>query len=221
MRYGWGIVGAFALVLVVAGCGGGASSTSSTPVVHNEWTWVGGASTPNQKGIYGTVGVADANVIPGARAYAAHWIDADGNLWLLGGIGFDSTGNMNWLNDMWKYSKGEWTWIGGSNSIQQAGVYGAKGKSSSTNFPGARLYAVSWTDPSGNFWLFGGRGVDATGTAGLLNDLWKYSSGQWTWVAGSNIAESSLNGAWPGTGIYGTTRVSGLIRLHFRQVIAM
>ena len=208
MKSDWDTAGVLALVLAIAGCGGGSTATSTKPAIHNEWTWMGGASTPNQKGIYGTVGVAEADAIPGARAYAAHWIDTDGNLWLLGGIGIDSTGNMNWLNDMWKYSNGEWTWMGGSNLTRQAGVYGTKGMPSSTNFPGARLYAVSWTDPSGNFWLFGGNGIDSAGAAGQLNDLWKYNNGQWTWVSGLNIAASSLNGAWRGTGIYGTKGVA-------------
>jgi hypothetical protein len=29
-------------------------------------------------------------------------------------------------------------------------------------------------DASGNFWLFGGLGMDSTGTLGYLNDLWKF-----------------------------------------------
>jgi len=59
---------------------------------------------------------------------------------------------------------------------------------------------VSWTDTSGNFWLFGGIGGDSTGCcAGTLNDLWEFGAGQWTWVSGSNLASQS--GAW---GVLGT-----------------
>jgi hypothetical protein len=29
-------------------------------------------------------------------------------------------------------------------------------------------------DSSGNFWLFGGNGLDASGTLGYLNDVWEY-----------------------------------------------
>ena len=35
-------------------------------------------------------------------------------------------------------------------------------------YPGGRDSAVSWTDSSGNFWLFGGE------TAEYYNDLWHY-----------------------------------------------
>ena len=41
----------------------------------------------------------------------------------------------------------------------------------------ARESAVTWTDASGNLWLFGGEGYDSTGKEGILNDLWKYSAG--------------------------------------------
>ncbi len=55
--------------------------------------------------------------------------------------------------------------------------------------PGSRMGAVSWHDASGNLWLYGGFGFDATDILpGMLNDLWKYNitTNQWTWVSGSN-----------------------------------
>jgi len=37
----------------------------------------------------------------------------------------------------------------------------------------------------GNLWLFGGSGYISSGpSGGLLNDLWEYSNGQWTWMSG-------------------------------------
>lgn len=33
---------------------------------------------------------------------------------------------------------------------------------------------MSWTDTSGNLWLFGGYQYDASGTRHEMNDLWKY-----------------------------------------------
>jgi hypothetical protein len=45
---------------------------------------------------------------------------------------------------------------------------------SASNAPGDRTAAVSWTDSSGNFWLFGGYGYDSTGALGQLYDLWRF-----------------------------------------------
>jgi hypothetical protein len=46
------------------------------------------------------------------------------------------------LNDLWKYSGGEWTWVSGSNSIDQSGTYGTQATASSSNVPGGRFHAV-------------------------------------------------------------------------------
>jgi len=37
------------------------------------------------------------------------WTDLNGNLWLFGGQGFDSTGNGT-LNDLWEFKGGQWIW---------------------------------------------------------------------------------------------------------------
>ena len=76
----------------------------------------------------------------------------------------------------------EWTWVNGSNKTDQPGRYGKQGTADPNNVPAARAYPASWTDPSGNFWLFGGYGTDPTdGSDGWHNDLWRYSNGEWTW----------------------------------------
>jgi hypothetical protein len=61
--------------------------------------------------------------------------------------------------------------------------------------PGGRDVATSWVDSSGNFWLFGGYGLDgfnAFANAGELGDLWEFSpaTGLWTWIDGSSTAGS-------------------------------
>jgi hypothetical protein len=174
------------------------SMTVSTPPSsgHNEWTWMGGSNVINQKGIYGVKGTPSAANIPGARAYAVTWTDKSGNFWLFGGYGYDSMGVKGDLNDLWKYSGGEWTWTGGSNVVDRKGVYGAMGTPSAGNIPGARAYAVTWTDTTGNLWLFGGYGYDSRRIKGYLNDLWKYSGGEWTWENGSSLVDKP--------GVYGT-----------------
>jgi hypothetical protein len=190
--------------LSFSACGGGSTNSTTTtppttqptvpPAIHlavNQWTWVNGANTWEQQGTYGTLGVAASGDAPGGRENAFNWIDASGNLWLFGGSGYDSTGTRGNLNDLWKYSAGDWTWMGGSNLANQPGIYGIQGTAAPSNIPGARSSGVTWVDASGNLWLFGG---------GTFNDLWKYSAGEWTWVGGANVASQ------PGT--YGTLGVA-------------
>jgi hypothetical protein len=66
----------------------------------------------------------------------------------------------------------EWVWMGGaSNTVSQPGAYGTLGVPAPQNMPGDRSSAANWTDSNGNFWLFGGGGVDSAGNDGSLNDL--------------------------------------------------
>src|ERR1035438_2882955 len=58
----------------------------------SEWVWMGGSSTPNKPGIYGTLGVSAPSNSPGGRAIPATWIDSNGNHWIFGGYGCDSRG---------------------------------------------------------------------------------------------------------------------------------
>lgn len=176
----------------------------------NQWTWISGSSTSNTRGTYGTKGTPSSTTVPGARLLPSSWIDGSGNLWLASGYGNDSTTTgVGSLNDVWKYNPGtnQWTWVSGSNLKEQTGVYGTMGIPSSSNIPGARYPLASWVDGSGDFWLFGGLGLDSTGTAGYLNDLWKYdhSTSQWTWSGGSKFINQP--GTW---GTLGTPSSSNI-----------
>jgi len=123
------------------------------------------------------LGVPGANNIPGARFASLSWTDSSGAIWLFGGNGFDSAGNEASLNDLWKFSSGEWSWMGSSIANQQ-GVYGTLIVPAPDNIPGSRFSGLSCTDSSGDFWLFGGFGCDSNGSQGALKDLWKFSNGE-------------------------------------------
>jgi hypothetical protein len=194
----------------------------------------GTTNTVNQNGAYGTQGTAASGNMPGGRQEAAAWVDATGNFWLFGGEGEDSAGTPNGiLNDLWMYnvSNNQWTWVAGSNTANRTGTYPAQrvtGPANTTTaagtcglsggdaahscpsvsltgaFPGSRWGASAWTDAAGNLWLFGGWGLDSTGTNGngALNDLWVYTPnatagqpGTWAWTKGSNTGAQN--------GIYG------------------
>jgi len=142
-----------------------------------EWTWVSGSDSTNASGVYGTEGVAAGSNTPASLSGAASWIDASGNLWLFGGWNYYVGPNVT-FDDLWQFNTKtqQWTWMSGSgiNTADTSGGYGTLGVPAAGNVPGARMGAVSWIDPSGNLWLFGGWGYDSTNTLGDLNDLWRY-----------------------------------------------
>jgi N-acetylneuraminic acid mutarotase len=150
---------------------------------------MGGSDSNNVAGVYGQIGVASAGNAPGARIGAVGWTDRGGDLWMFGGFG-DSASSLGSLNDLWQYdpTSGMWTWQSGSSGVQASGVYGAFRVASAANVPGARGYASSWTDSSGNLWLFGGMTTDSSGNDLYFNDLWEFNptNKEWTWVSGSS-----------------------------------
>jgi N-acetylneuraminic acid mutarotase len=175
------------------------------------WEWVSGPNTNDSSGVYGTQGAASTSNMPGARFEAISWIDSSGNLWLFGGYGRDSANTLGELNDLWKFNPtdGTWEWVSGSNIATASGVYGTPGLAAAGNTPGARASAVSWTDSSGNLWLFGGNGYDSLGANGDLNDLWKLNptAGTWEWVSGSNTV--GVNGVYGSQGVASTSNMPG------------
>ena len=205
-----------------------ASSTNALWVFYpslSEWAWMGGGSTTNTAGVYGTLGTpADGN-IPGARSDAARWTDGSGNFWLFGGNGFDGANIAGSLGDLWEWnpSTHQWAWIGGSNSANQSGQYGTLGVPGAQNIPGARSGASAWTGGNGNLWLFGGTTV-LSGSAEISNDFWEYQPSAITWPAATpsfspaggnytSVQTVKISDWTPGTTIYyttdGTTPTSG------------
>ena len=159
--------------------------------------------TVNQAGTYGTKGFPRTYTEPGARNGGTCWIDKNGNFWLFGGYGCSTNNAKGYLNDLWRYNPDTnmWTWVSGTQYINQAGIYGIKGTPNAANTPGGRSRGGWWIDNDGNFWIFGGFGFDATAsleTLGELNDLWRYDSvtNRWTWTSGSNRIKQA--------GTYGT-----------------
>jgi len=169
-------------------------------ISNNTWTWVAGSSIKDQAGVYGTQGIESVGNIPGARNSMATWVDESGNLWLFGGISTHPSVLRSFFNDLWRYNiaNNTWTWVNGSNQVNQTSIYGTRGLPAINNTPGARTLSVSWVDNSGKLWLFGGFSSDSDDNSSLLfNDLWQYNiaDNTWTWVNGSNLSNQN--------GIYG------------------
>lgn len=89
----------------------------------------------------------------------------------------------------------------------QPGSYGTQGVPAAGNIPGALQTALSWTDSSGHFWLFGGNGIDSAGGTGLLNDLWKYANSEWTWISAAKLINQ--NGMYGSQGSLAPGNVPG------------
>ena len=174
----------------------------------NEWGWMGGAmpscasgsECSGTYGVYGVLGVPATTNFPGSRYSASTWTDNSGNLWLFSGMIYPYDSGPN-LNDLWEFdpSTNEWVWMAGSDTTGTCGtnfctlygVYGTPGVPAASNVPGPRQYAVSWTDTSGNLWMFGGWGAQLAptgsfGNTGPLNDIWEFSpsTNEWTWMGG-------------------------------------
>jgi Galactose oxidase, central domain/Kelch motif len=148
---------------------------------------------------------------PPARLGAAAWTDGSGNFWMFGGSnGYD------FGNDLWMYNhnaltpstytlkEGSWTQLGGVMGANLSGIY-----SSGTLFPGARTNAATWTDVSGNLWLFGGYGYDGQGTLGFLNDLWEYTTGKWVFVSGGTTNLANQNSNYGQQGVASSSNMPG------------
>ncbi|MBK8612762.1 MAG: hypothetical protein IPN85_04600 [Flavobacteriales bacterium] len=158
-----------------------------------QWTWIGGSDLSNAAPVFGTKGVFDPAVVPGAIYAPGQCVDLNGRLWLFGGkLGGGS-------NDLWCFDPTleQWAWMGGGQGLSWAGHYGIKGMSSPDNLPRGRGYAPAmWCDAVGDLWLFGGQSGDE------YNDLWKYemTNGSWTWMHGDSTGLS--------TGSYGIIGVA-------------
>jgi hypothetical protein len=176
-------------------------------IANNTWTRVSGSLSA--AAVYGTLGTAASANTPGGRWGATARLSGN-TLWLFGGFGYDSAGNLGLLNDLWNYNllTGQWTWVAGSKTVNPTGSYGTLGTSNGLlNFQGGRQLATSWIDGSGNFWIFGGFDLDSVGSPDALNDLWEYKSGVWTWMSGANVVNQK---ATYGTqGVAAATNVPG------------
>jgi hypothetical protein len=87
----------------------------------------------------------------------------------------------------------QWTWIKGDNTFNQPGNYGTKGVTVFSNKPSARTGSATWTDASGNTYIYSGNNYA---------DMWKYepATNNWTWVQGDNTPNTSA--------VYGSLNVA-------------
>jgi N-acetylneuraminic acid mutarotase len=149
----------------------------------NQWTWVSGDNTPNNAGTYGQKGYASTAGEPGARYGVVFEGDNSGHLWLFGGLGYFSSGEL-YLNDLWGYTiaSNQWTWVSGDVG------------------PSPRAFAAGSMDTANNLWVMGGTTQGGLTRGGITqaadnNDLWKF-----TVLTPLPLQEVSLQGVPQGQG---------------------
>jgi hypothetical protein len=152
------------------------------------WTFMLGDSTGGAGTITGAKGVFTASNNPGSVSTGKiGWVTPDSHLWL----------SDNYSN-LWQYDPAvnEWAWMGALGPVN----YGTKGVGNTSTLPGDRVEtSAAWADSSGNLWFFGG-----DYGSGSYNDMWEYnvSTGIWTWMSGTNVADDA--------GTYGTMGVGSV-----------
>lgn len=178
-----------------------------------QWTWMSGNNTVNNRGVYGTKGVVAATNVPGARMAQSITTDNSGNVWLFGGYGFDGVGTLGYLNDLWKFNPytTQWTWIAGNNTADAQPIYNILLATGTNAQPGSRYYPCIAADASGNIWVFGGYGYDANGNKGAMDDLWEYrpATGDWVWRSGYKTRSMA--------GFYNLKGSSGIVGGRYQQ----
>ncbi|HNB80692.1 MAG TPA: kelch repeat-containing protein, partial [Chitinophagaceae bacterium] len=176
------------------GVAGGLSDLWKYDIGTNMWTWIWGPDTAGQSPVFGTMGIASASNTPGSRAECkSGWVDAQNNLWMFGGQdGATATAGINVRNDVWKYNiaTNQWTWMKGSQALNNGGTYGTKGVEAAANNPPARLSFTKWKGKDGNFYLFAGGN-----NSNSRNDLWRFNpfTTNWTWISGAKTPGSNGN----------------------------
>ena len=121
---------------------------------------------------------------PSARFRAVAWTDNPGNAYVFGGY------NGTYLNDLWKFNGTIWSPV--NNTDRGLGT------------PSVRYGAVSWTDSSGNAYVFGG-----SNGASFLNNLWRFNGTSWSPVTNAGTPPSIRLGAVSWTDSSGNAYVFG------------
>ncbi|MCW3125197.1 MAG: hypothetical protein JWO03_855, partial [Bacteroidetes bacterium] len=137
---------------------------------NNRWTWVAGSSSPNNPGLYSSYCVPGAGATPPSRFEnrTAQSNGCSNVFWTFGG--FDQSESV--FDDLWNFNAqtSQWTWVSGSNSLNNLGNYGTLGVGSASTTPPGKGGVCMWVDNAGTLWMWGGMGVPWN----IYSDMWKF-----------------------------------------------
>lgn len=114
---------------------------------------------------------------PSPRTDAVYWSDNKGHFWLFGGIGWDENFKWGTFNDLWQFDVAtqKWSLLSDERNISNQGVASKTGG----DIPQPRKNAISWVDPNGDIWMFGGQTfLDFQ----YLDDVWVYHASRKSWA---------------------------------------
>ena len=84
----------------------------------NKWTWVSGGSATNVTNIPGPIGVGLPTNRIGSRGGVYIWSDNQNNLWVFGGLAYDSTiAALGLKNDLWRFQPDTTCFDAGFSSV--------------------------------------------------------------------------------------------------------
>src|ERR1700723_1392735 len=96
--------------------------------------------------------------------------------------GFEGTATADVTSVLVDFGHNDWTWMSATNSTNQFGIFSAQPPdptSISSNIPGGVRYPATWTDLSGNLWMFSGYGFSLSVTDGpnpwYHQEMWTYN----------------------------------------------
>ncbi|MEJ1931591.1 kelch repeat-containing protein [Nostoc sp. NIES-2111] len=154
------------------------------------WSWIKGDTLYDVLASPGVQGIPSSTNNPQGLTACHTWQGRDGMLWLWGGRRKTPTGvGVNIFADLWRFdpATNQWTWMKGVGVNNDGGSISAVGIENLTNRPPVALPACTWTDTTGNLWLYGGYGVN-----NYAHGLWRYNVARNMWSkrpSGSEVDE--------------------------------
>lgn len=148
-----------------------------------QWVWLAGEKCGFRKSSHKR---RSKQQTPGVRTGAASWVDAQGHLWLFGGLtgGESYSGSSAVVNDLWKWDGISWRQISPKAPPKQKIALVKSAEMQRQRMPPPRENAMSWTDDGRNVWIYGG---EDSKLSHIYSDLWKWNGSQWELIFESNV----------------------------------
>jgi N-acetylneuraminic acid mutarotase len=157
---------------------------------NKKWSWISGLIEPQKKNKKNDRGKFDSNIAPSPRSMSSGWFDSVNNkMYIYGGVGIDSTGNIGGLSDMWVFDiqKEQWNKPNETrNSINSEAKFATLDTYDKQNNPGYRINANYWNQNGDELYMMGGQNKFSPRVVEIERFVWAYNTklNQWKIVLG-------------------------------------